>query len=83
MSQTVSKAQRSALLAVCNAIIDTVAEAEPIGAPGGVIYAALSAQGCTFNQYTSLMGALISAGRLRFEDDCYHLPEASDEPQAH
>lgn len=76
MSQSISPTQRAALAAVCHAIIETVTEAEPIGAPGGVIYAALSAQGCTFSQYTSLMGGLVSTGRLTFEDDCYHIPQA-------
>lgn len=40
------------------AILESLSEAEDSGASGGVIYAALKAQGATLNQYQSLMTSL-------------------------
>jgi hypothetical protein len=66
-------AQITAIRYVAKAITDTVKEAEPIGAPGGVIYAALSAQGCTLRQYEGIMGGLVRAGILTQDGDLYHV----------
>lgn len=63
--------QIAALRFVANAITDTVKEAGPLGAPGGVIYAALSAQGCTLTQYQGIMGGLVRAGILKQDGDLY------------
>lgn len=63
--------QLAAVRFVANAITDTVREAGPLGAPGGVIYAALSKQGCTFNQFNGIMGGLVRAGVLRQDGDLY------------
>ena len=71
MSKSLNPAQRRALGMIADAIIETIRDAGQLGAPGGVIYAALSAQGCTFNQYTSIMGALVSIGRVTMDGDCY------------
>lgn len=40
-------------------------------APGGAIYAALMAQGCSLNQYQSIMSGLTGAGMLTQSGDCY------------
>lgn len=66
--------QVAALRAIMDAIIGAVRAAGPMGAPGGVIYAALMAQGCTLSQYQSLMGAMVRAGVLWREGDLYRLP---------
>jgi hypothetical protein len=57
---------------VADAILCTVREAGPTGAPGGVIYAALMAQGCSLHQYEQIMGGLVAAGMLTRDGDCYH-----------
>jgi len=72
MTQLTDK-QREALRLVVAATLDAVKAAMPIGAPGGVIYAALMGQGCTLNQYTSLMAALVRNGKLRQDGDLYFI----------
>jgi hypothetical protein len=68
-------AQVKLLRMVADAILSTVREAGPLGAPGGVIYAALMAQGCTLHQFQQIMGGLVRAGMLTQDGDCYHAVE--------
>jgi hypothetical protein len=63
--------QIKALKAVADAIIETVQLAGPMGAPGGHIYAALMANGCTLHQYEQIMSGLVRAGKLRKSGECY------------
>jgi hypothetical protein len=65
--------QRNALRLVVGAVLDAVKAAMPVGAPGGVIYAAMAAQGGSFNQYTSLMAALVRNGKLRKDGNLYFI----------
>lgn len=62
-----------ALRAILDAILEAVAAAGTTGAPGGVIYAALMAQGCSLSQYQTLMEGLVSVRRLRREGDLYFM----------
>jgi hypothetical protein len=55
------------------ALVETVREAGPLGAPGGVMYAALMTQGCTLEQFEGLMGTLLRIGVVRKHGDCYHI----------
>lgn len=71
MSQPTQE-QASALRAVLDGIVDACKAAGAMGAPGGVLYAALMAQGCTLSQFHSLMGALQRAGKLVKRGECYH-----------
>ena len=64
--------QIMAVREVARAILDTVKEAGPCGAPGGVMYAALMGAGCSLSQFESIMGTLVRAGKLRKDGDCYH-----------
>ena len=64
--------QIKALQAIANAIIETVRESGPLGAPSGIMYAALMAQGCSLEQYQQIMSGLVRAGKLRQSGDCYH-----------
>lgn len=66
-------AQSNALLAILDAIVEAVNVAGTHGAPGGILYSALMAHGCTLEQYQSLMDALVSAGRLRRQGERYFL----------
>jgi len=67
----VSLSQRQAIQAVAAAIIEAVDAAGEMGAPGGHIYAALMPHGCTLTQYQNFMMALVLAGQLRQEGECY------------
>ncbi len=60
------------------AVIDAVKAAGPMGAPGGVIYAAMMAQGASLSQYQSIMGALVSVGKLRRQGDLYFIAEQKE-----
>ncbi len=65
--------QAQALKAIINAVTESVAAAGPLGAPGGPLYAALMTQGCTLNQFESLMGGLVRIGKLRKSGQCYFI----------
>ena len=63
--------QADALRHIVSAVVETIRESGPLGAPSGVLYAALMAQGCTLNQFESLMGALVRARAVRKQGECY------------
>ena len=63
--------QQSALNTVVKAVLETIREMGKDGAPSGVLFAALQTQGCTLNQFQSLMGALERAGKVALKYDCY------------
>jgi hypothetical protein len=67
--------QVQALRLVANAVIEAVKAGGTIGAPGGVMYAAMSAQGCTLDQFEQIMSGLCRAGILRRDGHCYHLAD--------
>lgn len=69
----VSAQQRKALTLVFDAILSAVSEAGPTGAPGGVIFAALSQAGCSLHTFQQMMGSLVSVGVLRREGECFFL----------
>ncbi len=65
--------QITALRQLADAIIEAVKAAGPLGAPGGVMYAALMAQGCTLHQFEQIMSGMVRAGKLTKRGDCYHI----------
>lgn len=65
--------QIQALRAIASVITDAVRAAGILGAPGGHIYAALMASGCTLNQYQQIMSGLVRAGVLRKSGECYFI----------
>jgi hypothetical protein len=68
--------QRAAIKAVADAIIEAVRAADPtIGAPGGVIYAALMGHGCSLERYESFMSALVRTGKLTKRGECYFVKD--------
>ena len=67
--------QARALRAVATVVIDTVRQAGPLGAPGGVMYAAMMGAGCSLHQFDQIMSGLTRAGMLSKRGECYHLPE--------
>ena len=62
---------QNVLIMLCDAIIEAVKAAGPVGAPGGVLYSALMSAGCNLAQFESIMSALVSAGKLRREGHLY------------
>ena len=68
--------QISALRAIADAILEAVKAAGPVGAPGGVIYATLMANGCTLAQYESIMSAMVRSGILTRHGDLYRVTPA-------
>lgn len=52
------------LLKVARAIVDTVNESGPCGAPCSAIYMALQAHGCSYEQYEAIIGGLCDVGML-------------------
>lgn len=52
-------------------IVEACHVAEPIGAPGGHIYAALMSKGCTLAQYERIMDSLTAAAVIEKHGDCY------------
>ncbi len=59
------------LYAVVNAILETVQEAGPQGAPSGPMYNAV--QGClSFDQYVKVMAALEQTGKVKRSGHVYY-----------
>ena len=52
-----------------DAIEDAAREAMPIGAPSGVVFAALSAHGMTLSVYQQIIRAMEQAGRIRVSNN--------------
>jgi hypothetical protein len=67
--------QAKALRMICDAVVDSVKAAGPLGAPAGTLYAALMTHGATLSQFESLMGGLVRAGKLRKQGDLYFAGE--------
>lgn len=61
---------------LCDAIVDACKAAGPMGAPSGVIYAALMGHGISLNQYQQLMSGLVRVGKLRQDGLMFHAVEA-------
>ena len=68
---SMSPKQIKTLALVSLAVIEAVEVAGEQGAPGGVLYAAMQANGASLTQFQSLMGTLTRPGYLVLEDDCY------------
>ena len=69
-SETMTATAGNAVVQVIKAVVDTVKESGPMGAPCGVIYSALMAQGCTLNQYQQIEAMIIRAGLVKKSCDC-------------
>jgi len=66
---TPTEKQMQAIRAIADAITESVKEAGELGAPSGIVYAALMTYGCTLNQYQQFISALVRTGKLRQEGD--------------
>lgn len=61
---TATANQIAVLRQIASAVVETVRESGPEGAPGGVLYAAMMGAGCTLQQFEELMSVLVSANLL-------------------
>lgn len=66
-----TKDQIFAVQRVALALLEAIDEAGPLGAPSGILYAALMGQGCTLDTYKQIMDPMVSRGFLVLEHDCY------------
>jgi hypothetical protein len=60
----------AALKLAIDCILDAAKIAEPMGAPSGVIYAALNSHGMTLNVYDQIVSYLVNAGKIKVQYDC-------------
>lgn len=61
--------QVRAIKALADIIEDTARDSMPIGAPSGVIYAALMGAGVSLQVYQSILSTMVAAGRVTVEND--------------
>ena len=69
-----SNRQITAIQMLADAIIEAVKAGGPLGAPGGVLYAALMDK-MTADQFAQFMSALVGAGKLRKQGHLYFVTE--------
>ena len=63
--------QAKALRRIAKAIIEACDAAGSLGAPGGIMYAALMGQGCTLQQFEQIMAGMVKGGMLERSGECY------------
>ena len=66
-----SASQLHALATASLGVIEAVEAGGEQGAPAGLVYAAMQAQGASFTQFLTLMSTLVRPGYLTLEDNCY------------
>lgn len=71
--------QIRALTTASLGVLEAVEAGGEHGAPAGVLYAAMQAQGATFNQFLSLMTTLVRPGYLTMEDNCYRMTSTTQD----
>jgi hypothetical protein len=62
--------QKRAIAGVLEGIVDAVKVAGPMGAPGGVLYAAMMGH-MSYQTFETVMGALVQAGKVSRRGQCY------------
>ena len=73
MNESENKKVVEALRLAMACILDAAEAAGPMGAPSGVVYAALSAHGLTLPAYQQILDALIQAGKITVSGHCIRL----------
>lgn len=72
---TPEEEQNAALRRICDTLVEAVAAAGPMGAPGGVIYSALCGV-MNLQTFETIMGTLVQVGKLEKRGQCYHVKAA-------
>lgn len=68
---TTTAQPQNPLTLILDAIVESIAVSGTHGAPGGVLYSALMAQGCTLDQFQQLMALLIAQKRVTQSGSLY------------
>lgn len=68
---TTTAQPKNPLALILDAIVESIAAAGAHGAPGGVLYSALMAQGCTLDQFQQLMTLLLAQKRITQSGSLY------------
>ena len=71
--------QIKAMQTVIHGVLDAVAAGGPMGAPAGIMYAAMAASGCTLDQFDMITQAVCRAGLISRDGDLFHLLPAGEE----
>ncbi|MFI5223350.1 MAG: hypothetical protein ACHQX3_03750 [Nitrospirales bacterium] len=66
---------QATVIALALAIVETVDEVEPHGAPGGVLYVALAETGITLDSFLIFMSSLVRIGHLTKKGELYFITE--------
>lgn len=64
--------QADAIQRLAQIILDTVKAQKPLGAHERLMFITLSAQGCTPDQFQTIMTGLEQLGKVRRDGDVYH-----------
>lgn len=67
--------QKSTFVRIVRAILETINESGTMGAPSGILYTALMAQGMSLDTYQRLMGVIKEVGYVTEEHHCYHMTD--------
>ena len=65
--------QIAALRSIGRAILEAVQASGQLGAPGGILYAALMQKGCNLNQFEQIMSGMVRADVLTKSGECYYV----------
>ncbi len=57
----------AALKLACACILEAAQAAGPLGAPSGIVYAAMMEHGMTLDVYETILAGLVQAGRITAE----------------
>jgi hypothetical protein len=71
-TQSLTPEQGRVFTELCNIIVETVKETGSVGAPSGIMYAAVMNVGMRLEQYELIMAALVKDGRLRKRGHVYY-----------
>lgn len=67
------KKEEYVVAAIATAILETVKEAGPMGAPGGVLYLALMSVGISLSLFETIMSVLVKTGKVTKRGQCYFI----------
>jgi hypothetical protein len=73
---TLQDARLQKILAVTHALLETIKEAGPEGAPSSALYMACQQYRVSLEQYVAIMDLLQSKGFVTQSNHCYYITEA-------
>lgn len=69
------------LIRIAEAVVSAIRQAGPAGAPAGLLYAPMSAQGCTLQAFEQIMQGLVQAGAVARTSDGRYVAAQPGKPQ--